>query len=209
MAILYDAVLNPTKLDLLAHWLPSQSWFDAGSANAEAVGSFRFDDPDGEVGMETHLVAAGGKVFHAPLTYRGAPLEGAGDWLLGTMDHSMLGRRWIYDACGDPVYAAALAATLITGRPQAAQFIDREGRLEEVPSLVHIEIIGSPKTEVPGVVHAEPVAAGHITTVRTGAVDLIVNRALDLNGTTNGASVMTGIWEGQRTPVQLAGISEA
>lgn len=54
-----------------------------------------------------------------PLTYRGAPLPGAEPWLVGTMEHSVLGRRWVYDGCGDPVHVAALVATILAGGIQA------------------------------------------------------------------------------------------
>ena len=53
------------------------------------------------------LVAVGdGPVYQVPMTYRGMPLDGADAFLIGTTDHSVLGRRWVYDACGDPVFAA-------------------------------------------------------------------------------------------------------
>lgn len=53
------------------------------------------------------LVSAdGGPVYQVPLTHRGAPPDGADKWLIGTMDHSVLGPRWVYDARGAPVYAA-------------------------------------------------------------------------------------------------------
>ena len=118
MAIIYDAVLNPSKQDLLKTWLPEQPWFQelgVDAAGLEHLGAFRFDDPAGEVGMETHLLAVGGRVVHLPLTYRGAPLPGAEEFLAGTMQHSVLGDRWIYDACADPVYAAALATEMLQG----------------------------------------------------------------------------------------------
>jgi Maltokinase N-terminal cap domain len=38
------------------------------------------------------------------MTYRGAPLRGAGRSLIATADHSVLGPRWIYDAPADPVW---------------------------------------------------------------------------------------------------------
>ena len=60
MALLHGgASLVPSKLELLAAWLPSRPWFTGDASALEAVGSYRFDDPDGEVGMETHLVRAG------------------------------------------------------------------------------------------------------------------------------------------------------
>ncbi|HEV7948497.1 MAG TPA: hypothetical protein VGP24_01895, partial [Glaciihabitans sp.] len=111
MAILHPATVTPTKLELTSGWAPAQSWF-VGDRTAEltVVGSFRFDDRDGEVGIETLLVRAGtDAVMQIPLTYRGAPLLGGERWLIGTMDHSVLGPRWVYDAVGDPAYIAETA----------------------------------------------------------------------------------------------------
>src|SRR5690349_10364756 len=113
MAVIHHATITPTKLELLAGWLPGRPWFPGGELRQ--VDAYRFDDPAGEVGVETLLVAADGAVVQAPLTYRGAPLEAAEQHLLGTMEHSVLGTRWIYDGCGDPVWAAALATTVLTG----------------------------------------------------------------------------------------------
>ena len=81
-----------------------------------------FDDPAGAVGIETMLVMAGsGPVYQVPLTYRDAALEHGDDWLVGIAEHSVLGRRWVYDACGDPVYAAVLTSAIFAGAGQAAE----------------------------------------------------------------------------------------
>lgn len=68
--------------------------------------------------------------YLVPLTYRGAPLDGAENALVGTMEHGVLGRRWAYDGCHDPVLVAQLWA-LIEGRSQAqaqsiTDTVDRE-----------------------------------------------------------------------------------
>ena len=95
MAQLYDAQLSPGKLELVQTWLPSQEWsgLDA-EVPLEVVTSYRFDDPAGEVGIEMHLVRsaddAAGPIYQVPVTYRGAPLEGAEDALITTMEHSAL-----------------------------------------------------------------------------------------------------------------------
>lgn len=111
MAILHRATLTPTKLELVQPWLDQQPWGRAGEP--ELVGSYRFDDPDGEVGVEALLILRGDAVLHVPLTYRAAPLDGADEHLIGTLHHSVLGERWVYAASGDPValgcYARALA----------------------------------------------------------------------------------------------------
>src|SRR5215475_8037664 len=97
MALLHQATLHPTKAELLAAWLPGRPWSRIpDGADVQRVASCRFDDPDGAVGIETILVRVGdGPVHHAPLTYRDAPLAGADAWLIGTAEHSVLGRRWV------------------------------------------------------------------------------------------------------------------
>jgi hypothetical protein len=131
MAILYQAELRPSKIDLVAAWAPSQPWF-AGDAAAgfSTVGAFRFDDPEGEVGIETLLVRAGdGPVLQVPLTYRGAALPGGGDALVGTTEHSVLGSRWVYDGTRDPAYVLAVVTAILTGASQADQYISVDGEL--------------------------------------------------------------------------------
>ncbi|MGW1273482.1 maltokinase N-terminal cap-like domain-containing protein, partial [Streptomyces sp. NPDC002491] len=124
MAVIHHTVLKPTKLELLTSWLPTRPWYAGGTVPPEPVkaGGFRLDDPQGEVGIEFMVVTdtAGPRptAYLVPLTYRGAPLEGAERALVGTMEHGVLGRRWVYDGCQDPVLVARLLA-LIEGRAQA------------------------------------------------------------------------------------------
>ncbi|AKJ15220.1 1,4-alpha-glucan branching protein [Streptomyces incarnatus] len=130
MAIIHHTTLKPTKLELLADWLPSRPWY-RGGADAPVLtksGGFRLDDPEGEVGIEfmvaTDTSTAEPTAYFVPLTYRGAPLDGAEHALVGTMEHGVLGKRWAYDGCHDPVLVAELLS-LIEGRAQAqAQSID-------------------------------------------------------------------------------------
>ncbi|GAA2332666.1 maltokinase N-terminal cap-like domain-containing protein [Streptomyces cuspidosporus] len=136
MAIIHRTTLKPTKLELLTSWLPSRPWYGggAGEARLAKAGGFRLDDPRGAVGIEFMVVtdAAGAEPvsYLVPLTYRGAPLDGAEHALVGTMEHGVLGRRWAYDGCHDPVLVAQLWA-LIEGRVQAqaqstSDAVDRE-----------------------------------------------------------------------------------
>jgi hypothetical protein len=129
MALLHRADLVPSKLELLAGWLPKQPWF-VGDQDAPltTVASFRFDDPEGEVGVETLLVRAGdGPVMQVPLTYRNDEVPGADEWFIGTMEHSVLGTRWTYDALGDPVYLGELARVILTGDSQVELWIEIDG----------------------------------------------------------------------------------
>jgi hypothetical protein len=123
MAIIHDTTLKPTKLELLTAWLPTRPWYVGdGAPELTKAGGFRLDDPEGEVGIEFMVaVDTSGPepvAYHVPLTYRGAPLPGAEHALVGTMEHGVLGPRWAYDGCHDPVLLAALLA-LIEGRAQA------------------------------------------------------------------------------------------
>ncbi|MBG0857673.1 1,4-alpha-glucan branching protein [Streptomyces spinoverrucosus] len=123
MAVIHRTVLKPTKLELLASWLPSRPWYHgAGEPQLAKAGGFRLDDPQGEVGIEFMVVTdtsgARPATYLVPLTYRGAPLDGADHGLVGTMEHGVLGRRWAYDGCHDPVLVAQLLA-LIEGDAQA------------------------------------------------------------------------------------------
>src|SRR5689334_7578530 len=122
MALVYpNATLEPSKRELIDAWLPSRPWYD-GQAR-KPVGSFRFDDPAGEVGMEGFLVGGEGlDTLFVPLTYRAAPLDGAEEHLVGTTEHSELGTRWVHDGCADPVFVRALVTAIITG----ARGVDHE-----------------------------------------------------------------------------------
>lgn len=123
MALIHRTTLKPNKLELLTAWLPTRPWY-VGSAvpNLSKAGGFRLDDPQGEVGIEFMVVTDTSgphpATYLAPLTYRGAPLDGADHALVGTAEHGVLGQRWIYDGCHDPVLVAQLLA-LIQGHVQA------------------------------------------------------------------------------------------
>jgi hypothetical protein len=113
VATVHEATLVPSKLEALKAWLPSQSWFSGDERDLEVVGQFRFVDPDGEVGLQTMLLTSQGDLYQVPLSYRDAPLEGAEAALICTMEHSVLGTRWVYDSLADPVYAAELLRTIV------------------------------------------------------------------------------------------------
>ncbi|MCF4122624.1 hypothetical protein L1785_16720 [Antribacter sp. KLBMP9083] len=120
MAILHNATLVPSKREILAGWLPAQPWFPGGGF--APVGSFRLDDPAGEVGVELALVRADdGTVIHVPCTYRGAEAPDLAHALMGTAEHSVLGTRWFYDADADPVYQAVVRQAILAGAAQAAE----------------------------------------------------------------------------------------
>ncbi len=116
MAIIHRATISPTKLELVEDWVGGDL---AGSLELQQVGSYRFDDPDCEVGIEALLLTRGGSVRQVVLTYRASPLDGAEDHLITTMEHSVLGRRWVYDGQGDPVAVAVYQRALAGQEEQA------------------------------------------------------------------------------------------
>ncbi|MFD0818312.1 hypothetical protein ACFQ0D_08265 [Micromonospora zhanjiangensis] len=205
MALLHKAKITPGKLELIAAWLPGRAWY-AGPADGEVVrvGSFRFDDPAGEVGVETSLVRVGdGPTYQVPLTYRGAPLDGADGWLVGTTEHSVLGPRWVYDACGDPVYAATLAHAIYTGGGQAEEYFEVDGRREVRPPNMTLAVDGAPNAPAPAVGSIGQVLPEDPTVIVSDAVQLTVVRRLDGHDRLAG-TVLTGTWPGQPAPVPLA-----
>ncbi|WP_371536220.1 1,4-alpha-glucan branching protein [Streptomyces sp. NBC_00466] len=120
MAVVHRTTLSPTKLELLTSWLPQQPWYLGGAGGKpelDQAGGYRLDDPTGAVGIEFMLVTdvSGDKpvTYQMPCSYRGAPLEGAGDdALIATPEHGVLGTRWVYDGAHDPVLVAQLVALM-------------------------------------------------------------------------------------------------
>lgn len=126
MAIIHNTTMSPGKLELLTAWLPAQLWYLSSGCEPELTkaGGFRLDDPQGDVGIEFMVVTDGSgdraTSYQVPLTYRARAFADGSDGLIGTSEHGVLGRRWIYDGTHDPVLVAQLAA-LIQGQaePQA------------------------------------------------------------------------------------------
>ncbi len=205
MALLHKARISPTKLELLAAWLPTRPWWDGPAApEPERVAAARLDDPAGEVGLEIMLVGVGdGVVRHVPLTYRGAPLDGAEAWLVGTTEHSVLGRRWVYDAVGDPVYAAGLATVIREAGHAAVEEFEIDGK--RVPRETDLTLTGSgagvaAPTTVTGARDGEPAV------IATDTVTLTVHRVPTVAVDPADAGVLSACWPGQETPVVLASL---
>lgn len=164
MAIIYQADLSPNKMEALEKWLPEQSWanVDAG-ASLTPVSSYRFDDPEGEVGAEVHLVRVQGPegqegpVIQVPVSYRGTPADGLESALITEMDHSVLGRRWVYDGVADPVFAAELLRTIVESDTSATEYVQTDHGQE-----VRIDVAQARGTGAPDV---------HLDNSRRGAHD--------------------------------------
>ena len=178
MAVIHHTTLTPGKLELLAAWLPGQPWYRDGGRAPELtrVGGFRLDDPDGEVGIEFMAVtdAVTGATYHTPLTYRDHELPGADNGLIGTAQHGVLGRRWIYDGAHDPVLAAQLVA-LIQGEaePQAqSESNTADPTVTTGPPATHTRLAGT------GTAVVASTAAGTELQVAGGRLTVWINRVL-------------------------------
>ena len=109
MALLHRATLRPTKLELLTAWLPDRPWY-RGAGDPVRVTGFRFDDPDGEVGIETLLVRAG----NGPLLQ--VPVEDADPTTILTDVVELTVRRVLDGAAGPDAGPLALTGTW-SGQP--------------------------------------------------------------------------------------------
>ena len=190
-------------------WLPSRTWFD-GDLARKPHAAFRFDDPAGEVGIECFLLgpeegpdhASGAPTYLIPMTYRGAPLEGAEQHLIGTTDHSVLGPRWVYDGCADPVGVAAMLTAITTGGHEAALTMEENGEL--VTFEPTCRVIGSGSAS--GAVTVDEVTVsddGDPTVVLAGGHELVVARVVGQAPT--GRETLTATWGGG-DPVVVAAI---
>jgi len=149
MARFHVATSEPTKQELIERWAPSQPWGPDPGNSLSSLGSFHFDDPEGQVGMETHLIDAGGLLLQIPLTYRGEPLDDRAATLVGTLEHSVLGTRWVYDGLTDSHFLTVLAGVALTGQGQALGMAHVEQRWFAAPAEVTISGGGWGREPVP------------------------------------------------------------
>lgn len=124
-ALIHDAELSPTKEDIAGRYAGIVTLF----------GSYRLVDPDDVVGIEV-LVGSDldGRTVQLPLTYR--PEEIDPECTLTDMEHSVLGRRWVSNALGDPVAVAQFIRTILEGDDGAT-------RSDGVPAALDIRGSGS------------------------------------------------------------------
>lgn len=173
------ATLEPSKQELAEAWLPSQPWASGAEALTK-VAEYRFDDPEGEVGVETIVWrTSDGTLLQVPFTYRATPLDGAEARLVGTSQHSALGPRYVYDGCADPVWAACVVTTILTGGSQAQMQVEHDGRLVDVPARLPVRGSGSPDAEVPAISSVDSVSDdGPVTTVSAGGLTISLARVV-------------------------------
>lgn len=185
---------------------PTQPWGPPADAPIEVNGAYRFDDPDGRVGMETHIVTAGTTLLQIPLAYRDEPLDGAEPALISEMQHSALGTRWVYDGLRDPLFVTMLAGVAMTGQGEAIGMVVHDGRWYIAPSKVRIQ--GGGWTQEPVPVDAFELESEVATAIvlRNDRFELTVFRR-PIPGP-RPAIGLTATWDGQPNPVVLAEVTE-
>ena len=206
MAIFHRATITPTKEELIAAWAPSQPWGPMTGVPIDVVGSYRFDDPDGRVGMETFLFVADDELFQVPLTYRDGPLEGTEEALITKMSHSVLGDRWVYDGLRDPLFVTMITAVAMTGQGEALGMAVYDGRWYIAPTDVRIRGGGWSQERVPVDRFELTADDSRRSVLRSDRFELIVFRRPRPGP--HGAMRLTATWSGQDEPVVLAAVTE-
>lgn len=205
MAIIHQATLSPSKLELLtAHVQSVPALAGHVSGELRQVGAYRFDDPAGQVGIETHLLTSdSGETLQVPVVYRNEALDGAEQSLLGTMQHSVLGERFVYDACIDPIYIGELVRTIVTGGSEVAEIVETpEGQVPRDPS-VNVRGSGAAGNAVPVLEALQVSRDGTETRVDAGVVSVTVRHLL-VPEVEAVASSLSGTWQRGIAPVTLA-----
>lgn len=215
MAILHQAQLNPSKAELLRAYLLTMAGLDfAEGSELTPLGAYRFDDPAGEVGIESHLLAtADGRTIHMPVTYRAEALEGAEEWFVGTLEHSALGTRWVYNGCGDPIYAAELTRTILAGGTEVKLEVLTDDGIVERANTVHVKGSGVAGSSVPDMTYTGSARSGSDTAITIGTMTVNVHHVLkstdSLSTESASAGHLAGTWPGMTEPVTLATISSS
>ncbi len=147
----------------------------------EVLGSYRLDDPAGEVGVEAFVVRRGAQLQHVVFTYRGAPLEVGEARLVNTMEHSELGQRWVYDGTTDPVAVDCFRRAVLGEQKQALLELWEDGRM-----------VGTREPTVRLIARAGASADGATMRIVRNLGDAITGPALVANWT-GGEAVVAGL----------------
>ena len=145
-----------------------------------------------------------GHATHVPLTYRGRALEGARQHLIGTMNHSVLGPRWVYDACGDPVWTATLASTIVTGGTEAEEWVDVGATHERREPQVRIKGSGTTGPVLPPAGTQRLSENESYATISCAFGELVVVRRVGVDP--DCPQTLMATWDGQASGHVLAGL---
>lgn len=207
MAIIHQATLLPGKLDLLRDYLARHDAL-APHVGDDLVqlGAYRFDDPAGVVGIETHVLSSNsGDLLQIPVVYRNESLDRAEASFVGTMEHSVLGTRWVYDACIDPIYVNELLRAILTGGTEVEEVVDTpDGPVPRDPSAT---VRGSGAGESsPHVVSVSVEGLGTESVISTGDHTVVVRHVLAEGDAPTGLH-LSGTWAARDGSIVLAHVT--
>ena len=197
MARIHQATLTPSKQELLSAYVASAPGLtEASASDISLLGAYRFDDPAGEVGIECHILGtADGDVLHLPVVYRGQPIEGSDEVFVGTLEHSVLGTRWVYEACGDPIFVRELIATIVTGGTQVELLVETDdGPVVREPTVT-VAGNGVSGADVPSIGTAHSKREGTDTVISTDGLRIVVRHVVTDPGPVDGQRLL-GTWPG-------------
>ena len=206
MAIFQIATNTPSKSSLISGWLGDQLWGGSAGEPIEVVGSFHLEDPDGEVGMQVHIVASAGSLFQIPLTYRAQRAAGMEGAYIGPMEHSVLGTRHVYDGFGDEQFVSVLAGVAASGYGQTLGFAKVDGRWQAWPESAKVHGYGAVDGRVLVDGFDRTDAGSGDMVVRNEHLEVTVFRTL-LNRPAPNIG-MAATWPTQPDPVVLASVVE-
>ena len=206
MAKLHVATVSPTKPELITQWLSSDpTVWPLAADGLVALGAYRFDDPAEAVGIECHLLGGSdGSVLHVPVTYRAEPEASLSDHLVGTLEHSVLGTRWVYDGCADPICVGEFLHAMRTGGTQVELIVHTDdGPVVREPNATvrGSGSEGAARSPIDSM-RLDPHRTG--TVIQTGSHTLNVRRIVDLNDQSAAGAALLGAWNDQPNPVVLA-----
>lgn len=120
IAKIYKTQLNPTKTHIVNRLI----------GTGDLYASWRLLDRGGEVGIESLVcLAAAGELYQIPLTYRARKISD--DTTLLTLEHGVLGCRWVSPMTKDRVAIGELLDTVL-GQEQGALPSQREVHVLDV-----------------------------------------------------------------------------
>jgi hypothetical protein len=112
------------------------------------------------------------------------------------MQHSVLGQRWVYDACIDPVYVTALATAIVTGGREAELQLESENGYQLLEPTARVVGSGRPGTSIPPTDLLTTSSDKTSTTMRTSSLDLVLRRVIDGDAPADNAQTLSGSWRG-------------
>lgn len=157
------------------------------------------------MGIESLLLkTANGRTFHVPLTYRASPQGNAESFLIGTSHHSVLGKRWVYDASGDVAYLTALAAVILGGGHEAELIVMTKNGPVRRETTTKVLGSGSQLNDIRVLKPLSVENHDESLWIITADLKIVLSRVIKDKLAHGAANVLSGTWTGQSEPAVLA-----